>query len=246
MNINIQNLQRLIDIESHNLNNSVLYYQKLESQNSILQMKIHSGDASLISEVYVDIKYLIKYYIKSCEEKQHGYDDIDMTKIFSYVDILNIEQKAKVLAYLRRMLILNGFEDEKEMCENTLSDVNCELYLKKISVINVLKFLYIKSTNKIPITLASLILSFLIFYVVLLPTKIKYFQLFEIEYVKVSNIFWLNHFINLLFGLLQIDDDFKVKPLNWIGGFLVVFAKLLFVLLIINVLIKGISSKLKL
>ncbi|WP_196269669.1 hypothetical protein [Pontibacter sp. 172403-2] len=236
----------MIDGERNNILNAQYFYQKLEAQNAILQIKIHSRDPVLLRDTYVDIKYLISYYIKACEERQFGYDDIDMGKIFSYTGLLSIEERLKALHYLNRLLAVNGFEPEKDACNKALADANISLCTQNITWVNAFKLLYLKMTMNIWTVAFTLLLSYSVYSIVLLPSSEPKFPVFEIEYLNVSKNFYSNHFANTLLGVFQFSDGFKVKPLNIWGVILLVLGKIAFLVIVINILIKEISSKLKL
>ncbi|GAA4429261.1 hypothetical protein GCM10023188_14410 [Pontibacter saemangeumensis] len=246
MNVSNQALIQLIEKERSAIRNAQHFYQKLEAQNSILQIKIHSNDTGLLADIYVDIKYLISYYIKASEERQYGYDEVNMAKILTYVDLLSLEQKVKSLNFLFRLLALNGFETEKDICKDALAKANCALFIREPSPMNVLKLIYLKTTSSLLSILATLLISFTVYFSVLLPNNYEVFQVFEIAYMPFSENFYLNHFTNTLLSVFQLADDFKVKPTNLWGTFLLILGKTAFLVIVVNILIKEISSKIKL
>ncbi|SIQ84162.1 hypothetical protein [Pontibacter lucknowensis] len=239
-------LSQLIDHENDKIVRAQYFYQKVDAQNSILQIKIHSGDSTLSDEIYVDLKYLIIFYLKSIEEKQHGYDEIDLNKIFFYAKHLPFDQRVKILTFLHRLLALNGFEDETESCAKELINANCELFLNDKSIVSKLRWFYLKTTKNLVAIILTLTVFYGICYILLLPTDNPQMQLFEVEYLKLSDNFYQNHGANILAGLFQISDEFKIKPLNTFGIIMLVIGKLMFLIIVINILIKEISNKLKL
>ena len=104
------NIEDTIKSEIVNRDATNSNYEKMEYQNSILQLKTYNDNQSYKSDIYTDLKYFIKYYIDSLLERKHGYDEIELDKIFYYFPYLEPIERVKILKYLIRLLKLDGLD----------------------------------------------------------------------------------------------------------------------------------------
>jgi len=232
----------LISECNNSLPNAKSNKEKLELINTIIQIKI-SDVGKYYSEIYRDFKRLSIYYIDAVDERKYEYDYINHEYLLSTINIFKTKEKIALLNYVIRKLKKNGLEEEiaKFQYEKNKAEIKDlkENFPKKF--INLI--FRVVSLNFFTISL-TIVISFILLFVVLLPTT-NDIQFFEINYENFSTLFYLNHFLNCLMFMCGLASENFIKPINTQGVITLIFGKLLFIAIILNICITKITEFLK-
>lgn len=218
---------------------------KAELYYSLLFIKSNEG----ITDNYSDAKYFIKYYIGSIDDKTFGYDNLNIEKINGCLYLFGHEQRLFLYKFLKKNLVKYHFEKEWKVfetafykCQNAILIEKKFWYLHPISIV---KFAYNKTIYSYKYLFLLFLFVILTDYLLLLPNPFSFdISLFKIKYQEICNPFPLNHLANILLGLLEIDSDFKVIPLNFLGTIFILVGKILKTVFVVKYLADKIVNKL--
>jgi hypothetical protein len=216
--------------------NSASIKTKLESINTIVQIKSTSDKVLYYNELYRDVKKLIIFYLKAIDERKYEYDYVNKNYLVNILNIFKDNEKIALLNFLLRKLKVEGLEDEKEFFGHEKRKV--ELALLR----NQLPSSFFKLSSKlITYNLGSIfftiVASYFIYSAILLPAPSYFPALFEVKYEHVSDDFVLNHFCNTLLSIVGSNSEDFIKPLNLFGSIVLVLGRLFFLLLILKICI---------
>ncbi|GAA3956153.1 hypothetical protein GCM10022406_41820 [Hymenobacter algoricola] len=102
---------------------------------------------------------------------------------------------------------------------------------------------YILTTQSKISILISLFFCIAIFTIVLLPATDKSFVFIEYKCANYTKYFALNRIMNTFAVMIGLDDEVKIRPLNIAGFFTCFLGKIFFLLIIGNILLKQLLSK---
>lgn len=194
-------------------------------------------------ENYKDFKKFIDYYIEVVKLSDYGYDRLNHNKIEKILSFLNFEEQISALNYAISVSARelpehdkNWFIDRKNKAE--VQNILCKKQFRYYP-----KALLLVCSYSI-FRLFLIVISFLLLvFVLLLPAFDPSCAIFKITYENYSDKFVLNHLLNILSHFSDIDNDFKIVPLNWFGLTLLILGKLLFILIIVNFIYRKITDK---
>ncbi len=242
---NEKDLTVSIENEEKAVRESNTYLEKMSLQNNVLQLKIASRSHRYKSDFYLDLKLFIVYYLKSLDERKQYYDELNIEKIYSYLEYLTKDEKVKIIKFLIRQLKLNGLEELADDCGPMLAKLEIDLKFSTISLKNLFSLLYLLTTYNIWTIFTSFVLLFAISFFFLLPTPTWSIQLVAVDYEPISKNPLLNHFLNILGAPVGMVEKFKVTPLSISGYLLCLLGKVTFYIVILNVLVKNLEEKIK-
>jgi hypothetical protein len=67
---------------------------------------------------------------------------------------------------------------------------------------------------------------------------------FKVEIANYTEELWLNYLLNYIGGLLKINNQYKIMPINPIGVIILAFGRIFVVLFLVNVLLRELNNKL--
>lgn len=233
----------IADCENDLSSGSTTIKRKLESINTIIQVKSTSDLDRHYKDLYGDVKKLVVYYIKAIDEKKYEYDFVNQTYLLDILNIFKEKEKIALYDFLIRKLKLNGLDDEVPffICEKRKNEIVL-LYQKLPKTVFKL-FSKVLTYNILSIC-STILLSYLAFFVILLPSS-NSIILFKINYNNINSNFWINHFCNCLLAIFGLNSENFIEPLNTMGVFVLVIGKLLFILLILNICIDKFIENIK-
>lgn len=241
-----EDLIKLIVDEQSKIASSNSFGEKADRTNNILQLKIASNIPELQSDIYINVKNYIHYYIISLEEKQFNYDEFESERLLAYVKLFSVEQKCSLLHFTIRQLKTIGFEEKVKFFEKQLR--LCELLKewKSLSFHNFFKILYFATVyNNISI-LISILFCITVKMIVYLPAPVSWMALYKVNYIEVSDNWWLNHIGNVLLSIFEVQEHPSfVEPINFLGAVFFVLGKCFFIIIVINILIDQLKSRFK-
>ncbi|NVJ46270.1 MAG: hypothetical protein HWE07_04050 [Cytophagia bacterium] len=205
----------------------------------VRQMSINKPDKL----IYKETKELISVYCETVEAGKFGYDKINLNKILSYLNPFELDQQIALLSYTKRILTKYQYFSEADELEKVLKKKRFNSLFKDI---NVKKITLIILTYP-SLGLKQLILTLIVFYLTLCAglTESSFGVLiFEKQELVENNL--LNHLINVLALIFQLDSEIGVHPISWFGYLLAAIAKSIFIIFIINYLIQQLSKHLDL
>jgi hypothetical protein len=201
-------------------------------------------------DLYTYVKKFILYYLDSVEDRTYGYDTIDKEKIIKCIECLNLDQQVRMLKFLNRNLKKRHIEETWEdfaLFEATL--IIKTVQINKYWLFNpwyLLKVLYFKALNSIAFLLVLLFTIVFVQVVILLPNPSNLWpSLFVIEYQPICKNFFLNHVGNILLNIVEIDSDFKIKPIGFFGVLLLVSGAGFKILILIKFVFDSLLKKIE-
>nr|WP_319397634.1 hypothetical protein [uncultured Carboxylicivirga sp.] len=233
--MNIEKIYTKIDeIEEDNHNKASLYY-------SIIQIKFKDQSSTDIrNSIYLDTKNFIIVYIKSIDNRDLGYDIIDVEKLKKSIKFCGntLEQyQLSLLAY--RLLKTKGFEDESKKMKAFVNEKKTRwLYSKPYKFGKYFNLILHLSTYNLCSIIITIILLMVFSFIIFLPAPYKCWETFDITYHNYSGNFLLNHLANITSNLFAIDNDFKVETNSIIGIITLISIKFFYILFIVNYLYK--------
>jgi hypothetical protein len=186
--INENEIEEKIQEEIKNLQDSKSFYEKMEHQNSILQLKIHCPSNKYQTEIYLGLKFFIKYYLSALDERKNYYDDLRVEKVFDYLVYLNSIEQIKILKYFIKHLKTHGFDDSIKECEHRLKEIELKWSFKNIKAVNPFKLLFMLTTYNIWTVFASFIIIIMSAFFILLPATSDGMSTVDIKYHTYSHI----------------------------------------------------------
>lgn len=237
---------KLISDEISQLKTASTNGEKLDRINNILQIKLNSEIDELKSDIYIDVKNFINYYIIALEEKKYFYDEFDSNKINDYLKLFELKQKCSLLKFTIRHLKIMGFEDKIKEFELALHKNEFLIEWKNFGIKNFFKVIYLATVYNYITILSALALCFILKAVIYLPAPAGWPVLFDLHYYKLNDNKFLNHLGNILLSIFDVQElPSFVTPLNIWGSVLYVLGKCFFILIVINILIDQLTKRFK-
>ena len=196
--------------------------------------------------IYIDFKKLIVLYIKSSESKELGYDEIDVSMIDKKLDKLAVDEKLLILDMFKRELLKNSFSSKVHECNKFIDIAKLKLYKKKKGFKNRIKYLFLLSSSGFHALLLSLLILFVLIFIIFLPAPFAFMETINIENADFSSYSIINKVANILSLLFDLDHKMKIEASNILGVILLGALKLIFISIIINYLWKKIVEYFKL
>jgi hypothetical protein len=195
---------------------------------------------------YQEVKKLFDHFVISVKTERFGYDSINYQKLNNAIELLSIYEQISAVNYCLSIV-------SKELPEHDRSwflSKKQDLLIKEIFTGNRLTqfpkgVLLICGRSLISVVI-SLIVVYSLTSILLLPATSTKFALFSVQYQDYSSSFLVNHFLNILSLMCDLDSGMKVTPINAIGLIVIVLGKLSFVLIVLNYLIIKISEQIEL
>ncbi len=207
---------------------------------SIIQIKKKNFKLKNFNQsIYLDVKEFAHNYINSVERKDFGYDTLDISKLESAINSLeNPKERNTISIHIIRELHKKGLTDEVDSFKSYSNKIRTQSLKSKSGFKNYLNLIsHLCSYNLRTISIL-LLLCFIGTYIILLPAPFSDMAIFKIYYFDYSNSFCVNHFLNLLVSIFDLEDEKFIKPLNGFGVIILSFLKLTYILLIANYLYK--------
>lgn len=220
--------------------------QKSEIYYSILQIKNENRDfCDLEQSIYKDIKKFIINYIDCVEEKDFGYDFIDINKIINSIEIeTSPNARIELYSFSVRLLKSKNHDElvDKLLKKRILSKFEHTLCDK--SWYNGIKaLLIISSYNFLTILLSLFVLS--LFGLLIEQNSIfNCFELFNFEYESFCKTEILNQFLNIVAKPLGLAEKFKIIPLNIFAVFMLIIFKCIYLGIVVNFMFAKIKDNL--
>lgn len=224
--------KRLLDTRTPNELANILY-------NLIhLQNKVNNA-----RENYKNTKLFIDYYLEYIKSADFGYDSFNYVKINNLLKFMKPEEQIAILQYSVSVVCRELPEHDREWFIIRKHKAEIEEIVKKRKFLLFPKafLLYCgQSTKRLVITL---ILFIFFVNVLLLPTPYASLALFAIKYESYSTNFIFNHFLNVISLFSDLENNFKISPLNWFSLLLIIAGKIMFVILLVNFIYIKLSDK---
>ncbi len=233
--MNIENLYKKIDtIDSNNHLKAGLYF-------SIIQIKKDNPSLSSdVNSIYLDAKRFISIYIQSIDERDLGYDIIDINKLKKCINICGNKHEQFLLSQNSyRILKAKGFEEESKQMKKIVNSKKTELlYERPYYLGKYIRILFHLSTYNLFSIISTIFILFLISLIVLLPAPYKSWEIYNVTYHSYSDSFLANHIINLLSNIFGIKNSFNIETNSIFGILSIIAIKLFYIVFIVNYLYK--------
>lgn len=234
----------IIDEEYKKLKEAETYSAKLNLINTVILLKQNLSNSSNCS-LYADIRKFLEFNVYAHEESHREYYLIKENRIDEKLALVSDSERDSLLEFFIRELKKSGFEDISQFYYQKFKLARIKARFKKKTLINFLiGTLQLSAFNLLAISLSILVL-FIILYIVLLPCPNPDFILFRIDFNDLHNNFFINHLLNILVFIFGLNEDVKVTPISSGGVLLGVIGKIVFYVIVINFLITELLKRIK-
>jgi len=211
--------------------------------NILYNLIILKNKDSNKKENYKDFKKFIDFYIEVVKLSDYGYDKLNHNKIEKVLNFLNFEEQISALNYAISVSARELPEHDKNWFIERKNKAEVQNILCKKQFRYYPKALLLVCSYSI-FRLFLIVLCFLLLvFVLLLPASDPSYSIFKITYENYSSNFLVNHLLNILSHFSDIDNNFKIEPMNWFALILLILGKLLFILIIVNFIYRKITDK---
>lgn len=195
-------------------------------------------------QIYVLYKMLIEQYIQVISTSPYGYDNFNTERLEGILKNFKCEEQHALLQFTISRISHELPELDKSWFLERKNIAEIKAIIKKKELASIFKIVSLFAGLNIKTLLLTISFIFLIVYLFTLPLSEPTNALFILEYELYSDNKYFNHLLNLLTIFVDLDNDFKIKPLNGLGTFLIIFSKAFFVLVIANYLYIKVTDKL--
>jgi len=201
--------------------------------NQIIEFKFLIKYKGLDS-IYVDFKRLIKHYINAANQKEIGYDNIDIPMIYSKTSKLNTLERCLILEMFRRELRRKSYVLKSNDCDKYIDASRMKHYKQKMNFKNFFLYIALLSSSSIWALFASILIILLMLIIIIQPAPYQWMYIIDIKFIDFSKTEIINMISNLLSIILDLDYRMELKAKNILGVILLGFLKVLFLSIIIN------------
>lgn len=223
--------------------NLLISETEIEIENNTSNIKLLSSNiynlvvlkkSAGFEDIYVDIKRFITAYLDSILLEDYEYDNINIAKIFEIIEFLPENKRYAMLNYFNSQLKSKHLEIDKNkfIYKKNLYDIQYILYSE--SLLKYLKVLPNILNLKLRYLIFFIVLSFVLLNLIMLPAPFREMEIFDITFHNYFESNFLNHISNCFSILLDIDNDTKIKPLNFVAFISLCFMKIIYILLFVN------------
>lgn len=235
-----EQFDNLLLAEKQNYRQSGTHYHKAISISNQIQLKLHTNNFDKLS---ADIKLFISHHLKSLDEGEIHYDQLQLELIFNYIEKLPSHESLILTKFLLKQCKQLGYEDFIFKCSEVCTFYELKFLSTQPGLKNRVKQIYLYSIRDYKTILSTLFAFYLLYSLILLPAPYQWMALYEVKYVSLYDNEILNHFSNTLLGILDLDGDFKITPLNIAAIISMILAKLIFVVYIVNILAEELTKR---
>lgn len=207
---------------------------------NLISMKASVNDKD---GIYKLTKLFIIYYVQVIKDADYGYDDFNFFKIKNVLGHLNYKSQISILQFIISTMTKELPEYEKEWFVNFKNEIQIKEILEDFKFSRITKLISLYTGLNIWTLITALLIVYLLASLIFLPSPFDIFEIFEVKYEKYSSDFIVNHFLNILTLFADIDNDFKIIPLNWFATLLLVTGKVAFILMVVNFVYTKITNK---
>ena len=222
-------------------------YQKLDSQKPREYADICYGiigikkENSLVERykqsLYNDVKNFLKYYIKSFETEDYGYDIPNEDKVIKAINALSRKESLAMCRYTRVIFEKHGFDttfiESKAKQLKILIAWNEKHYTK---------YLLLLSSYNVWTLFMSYMFYVCIVLIILLPAPIECFSILDVNLHEFTQNSPKNYLLNTLAIVSGSDFGQTVEPTGTRGMLLLLTGKIVFYLLITNFILKKLED----
>lgn len=209
--------------------------------NSIIERKKFLNSVPMRSR-YVDFKKMLFHYVKSADQKECNYDEINVIQIEKKINEFNPEQALQLYDVFKRELLRSSYSEKVEELRKGIDLTKLKVYSAQKGVKSWIKWLSIRCSYRTRYLVFMLIGTFVFLNLILLSNKS--ISIFKFSTIQISEIHFFNHLGNVMIYILDLNDGVKVEPLNFIGVLFMFLGKVVFMLFIVNFVLKKILDKL--
>lgn len=236
-------LDEIIKQEEQRLNISQSSKESVDILYNLIFLKNRLGRSN---ENYTDIKQFLNYYVDYIKIANYGYDNFNYNKIETLLNLISPAEQITLLQYSISTIAREFPENDREWFIKRKHQAE----IKNIISLGLWQYFFKAFFLYVGLSLKRLFCTLLIFIVLislmLLPSPKDCFICFSISYEHYSDYFLINHFLNVLSLFVDLENDFKITPLNWWALILLIIGKISFILLFVNFIYIKISDKISL
>ena len=233
-------IDEIIKSEELKLNQSI---SAKESSDILYNLIFIKKKTNPYNNKYKDIKKFFNLYIKSKNDENFGYENLNYKKIDKLINLLKPAEKPVIIDYFISILIREFPEANREWFIAKKHDCEISLIINEKKYMQYPKLLFLFFGKNIIRLIIALFSLFLLTSLFLLPALNDFFIIFNIQYENYSDLFYFNHVLNTLSLFSGLSNNLKITPINWFGLLVLIFGKILFIILIVNFIYIKITDK---
>lgn len=239
----IEIINQEYDIIESNLNNPNLnHYDIVGRFNTIIQIKTNYNLGQNIS-IYRDLKLMTKHYLHSLENRDYNYDQINLDFVKKNLIHLKDQQRLHYLEYLLELFNKHDIKKDYNYYEKQLFNVKLKLCFDSFELKKIFTIIHVIINYNVWTLLGVILFLITTLSCLFLPSASWSIQLFHVTTENISNGNFINTISNVVLWLIGFNEDFKVVPVNFFGVLVLLFYKVIFIGLLIDIGFEQIKKK---
>lgn len=192
---------------------------------------------------YRNTKLFIDKYVNSLKSADYGYDNFNYNKINQLIDLLTPEEQESILQYIISVTAREFPEHDRNWFVTRKHNAEIRKIIHSNLYVLYPKIILLYFGQSIQRLLLGFLGLFIITSLILLPAPIEVLAILNITFENFNDTNFLNHILNVFSLFAGLDNNLQIKPVNWLGLFLIIFGKLFFITFISNFIYFKISDK---
>jgi hypothetical protein len=208
-------------------------------RNNIIEIKLENPDLKSVNfDLTEDIKHFLLALSRLEDYTSLDYDNIKYNKVEELLSRLDYKKRMELLDYFIRKLKLEGHETQIPLVQKIQfrSKIN-NCFSIPFSFRKAYDLLVTFPFHNAITVIASFVFIYGLFFLFTLPSSSPMFELYKIEYVKYSDVFYYNHFLNTLSYATGVSTKFSITPTFPSSIYLSIFVKFCFFIIVVNSLL---------
>lgn len=224
---NLRNAYSKIGRSSDNITKASVLYNVIQIKSK------HNNLTDFMQSIYVDVKQFVDTYVDGVAgaNSDFGYDKVNTDKIIQSVKAVGSEkQRIQLWKRAEAELSEHGLNEECKMIHAYCKVSVMQALFCSQNPLDWIKGICYLSVYNFWTVLLTLLIVFIINFVVTLPLSTDATPMFIIEHEQFSDCMLWNHFLTYFAGVLDLTDITFCKAGNIFGFFVLLSFKLFYIL----------------
>ena len=243
-------MKEILELEYDKLDKlSITPTGKVNLLNNIIQFKLHETEfTNFKNDLSIDIKRYLNSLVDLAENGPRKYDIINENKINELLENVEYNDKINYINYLIRILEKSSFKDDikkfQKLRYKTILKNSIDNHWSLKSICNIIIYFPLLNIYTLTTTLLFIVL---IANLILLPAPFKFMEFlnYKIEFINLSENYFLNHFTNVTSALIGVNNGFKITPLNIGSMILLVVGKIFIFAYVVSLIFNKLTDLIK-
>ncbi len=217
-------------------------YEKFSRLNNVLEIK-KNAQLPHSNSIYLDLKRMVKYYIASRHSRSYDEYQVDFSFVTDSLEKLSLKEKVSFLKFFFDTLKKEDIDYDDSKLRKELFNTKWKIFCSERSWASFFSACHVTVNFNIWTLLSVILLLIIGQAVMFLPAPSWYVMLFKITNANIVENHFFNHLYNVILWMIGTNGDFKVNPVNFLGFILLLFFKLVFLGIILDVGFEQIKKK---